>query len=121
MAKQVVVGQACRCHLVARHSEAFKKIYRCFVPWRAKPRDITQPTVGIEFTILFIAEFEAPLEIAIGDPERALPWSGQFLGAVDHLDGALLELNGVAPGIDRYIDQLLRKIKIAIVIDADFG
>ena len=77
--------------------------------------------MGIDLIVLFFAEFEAPLEIAIGDPERALTWSGKFLGAVDHVDSALLELDRVAPCIDRYIDQLLCKIKIAIVIDADFG
>ena len=54
-------------------------------------------------------------------PKGILARLGQFLRRVDDVDGALLELDGVAAGGYGHADQPLREVDIAVVVDADLG
>src|SRR4051812_39379458 len=59
--------------------------------------------------------------MALRRAPRALAFLCEDLGAVDHLDRALLELDSVAAGRLRLLDQPLGDADVAVMIDSNLG
>ena len=67
-----------------------------------------------------MAKLQGTLQVSVSRTKGILARLGQFLGRVDHLHGALLELHRIAIGSHCDADQTLCQINISVVIDADF-
>lgn len=83
--------------------------------------DALLAAVLVDLLVLLQAELETPLEVAVGRTEDVLSRLGELLGRVDDLDGTLLELDRGATGGHGRIDELLRVLHRAVVVDADLG
>ena len=72
--------------------------------------------------VLRVAELDTLAVLEVGHlAPRSAPHLVALLGRNAQLGGPLLELDGVAAGTCRDIDELPRDAEIAVVVDADLG
>src|SRR5262249_50772063 len=117
--QQVVVGERRRRNLVAWRREPIDEVDRSLVPARREPRDLARAAERIDLLVVVEIELVAAFEISVRRTEWVPARLGQFLGRIDDLDGALLELHGVAPGGNRNTDQPFGLVDVAVMVDAD--
>ncbi len=111
-----------RSDLVSREVAGFEKIDARAIPRRAHCRNLPRSAVIEQLAELVVAQLEF-------DQQRndvlqsllAVPRLVDDLFPVGFPEFALLELDRVRACVDRRIDELLRDVEIAVVIDADFG
>src|SRR5262249_5719315 len=121
-AQQRVIGDRRRADLDERHAERRDAFHRWLVPARRRPGDAPCAAVPIDLVVLLRVELDAMpvLEVRETPPRRValavplLRWNAQ-------LGRALLELDAVASRRDRAVDEALRHVEGAVVVDADFG
>jgi hypothetical protein len=78
--------------------------------------------VSIELGALAQAELDLVAIVDVRHPApRSLADDVPLLFGGAHLGRSLLELDRVAPGPHRAVDQLLRELDRAVVVDADLG
>lgn len=121
MLEQAGVGERGRGDLEIGHAERDEKIHGRLVPGRGEPDDVEfrakrpDPLVGL------LPELQPALQITVGFAERRRSRALQFFRRIDHIDGALLELDPVAARGLGLADHFQRQVNVAIVVDADLG
>ena len=121
VAKKVVVGERSRSDLVAGGVERLEEVHRGLVPAGGEPDDAEHLAVLVDGPELLLAELQAPLQLTVRGAEGALAGPLELLRAVDDVDRALLELDGVTTGGDGCGDQLPCQSDVAVVVDTDLG
>ena len=119
MLEKVVVREGAGGDLVAGRIEAIDEIDGGLVPAGGEPDDADFLAVAVDLAVVGFAEFEGAFEVAVGGAEGALARPGEFFRRIDHIDGALLELDGTAAGTRGDVDQLLGQADVAVMVDAD--
>jgi hypothetical protein len=90
------------------------------IPGGGEPLDAAPAAVAVDLVVVLAAQLEAFLLLACRRPPRALARRVELLLRVDDVDRPLLELDGIATGVDRDVDQLFRDLETAVVVDPDF-
>ncbi|MDB4992180.1 MAG: hypothetical protein JWL75_425 [Parcubacteria group bacterium] len=147
IAQQVVVRQGCRRHLVARRVEVFEEVDRGRVPGGGEPQDAAFAAIRIDLRIFVMRQLDGLLLVAVrgraepvgrealdafrrehatlhGQLDHVLGHRTrrrEFLRRVDEVHRAFLELDGIAAGGNRDVDQFHRVFDIAVMVDADLG
>src|SRR4030042_971758 len=93
MTQKIVIGQRRRGNLVTRNIEPVEEIDRRLVPAGGQPQDASLLAVTVNRFVLFEAELQPELQVAIRVTKRAFARPGQFLRRVYDLDRAVLELH----------------------------
>ncbi len=120
VAEQMVVGERGRGDLMDRRVEGFDEVDGGLVPGRDEPVDFDGLAEGGDLGVVFLLEFEAVFEVAVGGSEGIFAGFGEFVGGVDDIDGSLLELDSVAACGDGDADEPFGKVDVAVMVDADF-
>src|SRR5690349_10564701 len=95
------------------------EIHRRLIPAGGKPLHLHFLAVAVDQAVLFEAELQAALEIAVGGSERAFTRTRKLVRGINHIHGPLLELHRVASRGDRYTDQPPGHINVTVMIDSD--
>ena len=114
------VGERRRRGLVARRVEALHEVDGGLVPARREPRDLPLAAAAIDLLVLALAELHAPavLDVRHATPRR-VALEQPLIARDAELRGPLLELHGVATCEHGAVDELLRDVDRAVVVDPD--
>src|SRR5262249_27204457 len=100
--------------------EGFQKPDGGLVPTGGKPQNPAVAAMPVDRAVLAQAELDTAPVLDVGQPAPGrLPFALPLIARYAELRRALLELDGIAAGRDRPVDQLAGEAQRAVVVDAD--
>src|SRR5687768_1146123 len=113
-----MIGERRRRHFVGRCIELLHEIDGGLVPYGDHPVDLLLPAIAVDLAVLLLVEFNLVTILQIGNvTPRRLAHLFLLFGRCGHIRCTLLELDRVCTCMRGRIDDLLRDIDVAVVID----